>query len=114
MGKVDRITLQSRKISPRNGACLAAETISGDKGFLHLQFLKTLYRGAQSKTAAIQKDCRCSFTTSYVILNCCPSPIWQQKGGVGMEYLTNFLVAVAASVVAYYIRKWLDSRSKGK
>lgn len=31
-----------------------------------------------------------------------------------MEYLTNFLVAVAANVVAYYIRKWLDSCSKGK
>ncbi len=30
-----------------------------------------------------------------------------------MENLTNFLAAVAASVVAYYICKWLDNRSKG-
>lgn len=32
----------------------------------------------------------------------------------GVEHLSNFLVAVAASVVAYYIRKWLDGHGKGK
>ncbi len=31
-----------------------------------------------------------------------------------MEYFANFLVAVGASVVAYYIRKWLDGHGKGK
>ena len=32
MGKVDRITLQSKRTSPGKGACLAAEAISGDRG----------------------------------------------------------------------------------
>lgn len=37
---------------------------------------------------------------------------FQQKGGEGMEYLLRFLVAVMASVVGYYIRKWLDRNDK--
>ena len=31
-----------------------------------------------------------------------------------LEYFANFLVSVGASVVAYYIRKWLDGHGKGK
>ena len=31
-----------------------------------------------------------------------------------MEIITAFLVSVGASVVGYYISKWLDRHSKGK
>lgn len=34
--------------------------------------------------------------------------IWQQKGGVNMSIFISFLVSVAASVVGYYVCKWLD------
>ena len=37
-----------------------------------------------------------------------------RKEVLGLEYFANFLVAVGASVVAYYIRKWLDGHGKGK
>ena len=30
-----------------------------------------------------------------------------------MEHILSFLVSVAASVVGYYIRKWLDGHDKG-
>ena len=29
-------------------------------------------------------------------------------GGVNMEVITTFLVSIAASIVAYFICKWLD------
>ena len=32
----------------------------------------------------------------------------QQRGGARMEYLISFLISVGASIVAYYICKWLD------
>lgn len=35
-------------------------------------------------------------------------PIWQQKGGVSLAILVSFLISVMASVVGYYISKWLD------
>ena len=37
-------------------------------------------------------------------------PNLQQKGGVSLmeEILTSFLISVVASVVGYYICKWLD------
>ena len=37
-------------------------------------------------------------------------PNLQQKGGVSLmeEILTSFLISVIASVVGYYICKWLD------
>lgn len=31
-----------------------------------------------------------------------------------MEYLTNFILSVAASVIANYISKWLDGQRKGE
>lgn len=31
-----------------------------------------------------------------------------------MEYLISFFVTVAADVVGYFIRKWLDRHSKGQ
>jgi len=34
--------------------------------------------------------------------------IWQQKGGVGVSILISFLVSVAASIIGYYVCKWLD------
>jgi len=34
--------------------------------------------------------------------------IWQQKGGADMSILISFLVSVIASIVGYYICKWLD------
>ena len=30
-----------------------------------------------------------------------------------MEHVLSFLVSVVASVVGYYIRKWLDEHDKG-
>lgn len=41
-------------------------------------------------------------------MNMLSHPIWQQKGGVHVEYLISFLVSVIASIVGYYICKWLD------
>ncbi|MBD5546045.1 MAG: nitrate reductase [Lachnospiraceae bacterium] len=35
-------------------------------------------------------------------------PFWQQKGGVSLAILVSFLISVMASVVGYYICKWLD------
>jgi hypothetical protein len=40
-------------------------------------------------------------------------PFWQQEGGADMNHFLSFLVSVAASVVGYYIRKWLDEHDKG-
>ena len=37
---------------------------------------------------------------------------WQQEGGVVMESLVSFILSVLASVVAYYICKWLDGKEK--
>lgn len=35
-------------------------------------------------------------------------PFWQQKGGESMTLLDSFILPILASVVAYYICKWLD------
>ena len=32
----------------------------------------------------------------------------QHEGGENVEFVCNFIVSVGASVVAYYICKWLD------
>ena len=40
------------------------------------------------------------------------APRLVQKGGVCMEVLVTFLVAVAAGVACHYIIKWLDSNNK--
>ena len=37
-----------------------------------------------------------------------PSPIPVQEGGAIMEVLASFILSVMASVVAYYICRWLD------
>ena len=37
----------------------------------------------------------------------------QQGGGVNMEVLISFLVAVLAGVICHLICKWLDSNDKG-
>ena len=42
-----------------------------------------------------------------------PSLYWQQEGGIGIEILFSFIIAVVAGVVAYYICKWLDSDGNG-
>lgn len=36
------------------------------------------------------------------------------KGVHAMEYLVGFLVSVGASVVGYYVCKWLDRHGKGR
>ena len=51
-------------------------------------------------------------TDYYDIMVSLSSPFWQQKGGVSMNHLLSVLVSVAASVVGYYIRKWLDEHDK--
>ena len=43
----------------------------------------------------------------YIMLSHCP--IWQQKGGCpDLDKLLSFIMSVLASVVAYYLCKWLD------
>ena len=44
----------------------------------------------------------------YGIIKLLPSPIKVQKGGANMENLASFMLSVVASVVAYYICRWLD------
>jgi hypothetical protein len=44
----------------------------------------------------------------YVILFLLPPRYWQQEGGVLMESVLAFIVAVAAGVACHYIIKWLD------
>jgi hypothetical protein len=40
-------------------------------------------------------------------------PFWQQKGGDSMiEILISFLISLMASVVSYYICKWLERKRK--
>lgn len=41
---------------------------------------------------------------------CLPHPFWQQKGGVYIMDLLSFILSITASVVAYFICKWLDRR----
>ncbi len=43
----------------------------------------------------------------------CLSLPWQQGGGEEMGALTDFLMAVAASVIGHYICKWFDCHHKG-
>lgn len=47
---------------------------------------------------------------AYGIIKPLSSPYWQQEGGaVSMkQHLFSFFVSVVASVVGYYICKWLD------
>jgi hypothetical protein len=40
------------------------------------------------------------------------TPILARKGGVNMGVFTSFILSVMASVVAYYICKWLDGKMK--
>ena len=44
----------------------------------------------------------------YGIIYLLPTPILVQKGGANMEGLVSFYLSIMASVVAYYICKWLD------
>ena len=53
------------------------------------------------------------FMPHHDIINPLSHPFWQQKGGACMEHVLSFLVSVVASVVGYYIRKWLDGHDKG-
>lgn len=48
------------------------------------------------------------FHTTHAILYLLSHPFWQQKGGVLVETIFSFLVSVMASIVAYYVCKWLD------
>ena len=41
-------------------------------------------------------------------MNVLSHPFWQQKGGACMSEIISLLVSVLASVVGYYICKWLD------
>jgi hypothetical protein len=40
-------------------------------------------------------------------------PLWQQRGGVFMLEVYNFLAAVAASVAGNLVCKWLERFRKG-
>lgn len=43
----------------------------------------------------------------------CLCPPWQQGGGEEMITLADFIMAVVANVIGYYICKWLDRHNKG-
>lgn len=43
----------------------------------------------------------------------CLCPPWQQGGGEEMTVLADFIMAIVASVIGYYICKWLDRHHKG-
>ena len=40
--------------------------------------------------------------------NCGAVDSFQQEGGEGMDYIATLFVSVAASVISYYICKWLN------
>ena len=42
------------------------------------------------------------------IIICVTAPIPEQEGGVIVEFIFSFYIAVAAGVVCHYIIKWLD------
>ena len=42
------------------------------------------------------------------------TPIRQRRGGALLEYIITFILSVAASVVSYYVCKWLDDKLGGK
>ena len=48
------------------------------------------------------------------IMAALPTLHWQQKGVSILEILANFILAVGASVIGYYVCKWLDSWRKGR
>ena len=54
----------------------------------------------------------CSFLAVYAVISLCYNELavdsFQQEGGGVLDLLIAFLVSVVASVVAYYICKWLD------
>lgn len=43
-----------------------------------------------------------------------PLPILATGGGGSVEILVSFFVSVGASIVGYYVSKWLDRHSRGK
>ncbi len=45
-----------------------------------------------------------------IIINAVDS--FQQEGGVWLDIIVSFFISVAASVIAYYICKWLDGNDK--
>ena len=50
-----------------------------------------------------------SYSTYYATIFLLPPPILVRKGVFHVEILVSFLLSVMASVVAYYLCKWLDS-----
>ena len=53
-----------------------------------------------------QEQFICFFRAFLLCCMCCDS--FQQKGVSILDYILTFLVSVLASVVSYYICKWLD------
>lgn len=39
---------------------------------------------------------------------------FRQEGGVNMQYIISFVVAVVARIAGYYVCKWLDSHKSDK
>lgn len=50
---------------------------------------------------------------SYDIIFIVAAPRQAQKGGVCLELAISFIISVLASIVAYYICKWLDRDDNG-
>ncbi len=53
-----------------------------------------------------------NFLKIYGIISMLSYRYLETGGGVHMEYIITFLVAVAAGVACHYIIKWLDSDRK--
>ena len=46
--------------------------------------------------------------SSYIILFMLSSPILDSERGCIVQYISAFIISVLASIVAYYICKWMD------
>jgi hypothetical protein len=52
--------------------------------------------------------------SNFGILMALPFSLWQQREVSEMNNLDNFLLAVIAGIVSYYVCKWLDGWRKGR
>ena len=60
------------------------------------------------KTHKRDRLCAFLFVVFCDIMFKLPPPNRQRKGVRHLDFITSFLISVLASVIAYYICKWLD------
>lgn len=49
-----------------------------------------------------------SHSANYATIYMLSHPIRQRKGGACMEIIISFFLSIVASIIAYYVCKWLD------